>query len=96
MDETLTPLSDGDAGTHVARPTDHEVGRVELVQLYVGIVREQGAIDRAHARSSTTTCGTPDATSRRNRRCCSSEPRSPDVAVTKARRGGADEGAGDH
>ena len=48
MDETLTPLSDGDAGTPVARPTDHEVGRVELVQLYVGIVREQG--DRSRSR----------------------------------------------
>lgn len=49
MDETLTPLSDGDAGTHVARPTGREVGRVELVQLYVGIVRERG--DRSRSRS---------------------------------------------
>lgn len=94
MDETLTPLSDGDAGTHVARPTGREVGRVELVQLYVGIVRERG--DRSRSREIVHDDGTPDATSRRNRRCCSSEPRSPDVAVTKARRGGADEGVGDH
>ena len=56
MDETLTPLSDGDAGTHVARPTDHEVGRVELVQLYVGIVRERG--DRSRSREIVHDDGT--------------------------------------